>query len=615
MKKRLLSLFLALALLCALVLPATAVDSDFVVKNGKLTRYTGSGGAVAIPDGVTSIGNNVFFNQTGLTSITIPNSVTNIGKSTFNGCTGLTSITIPNSVTSIGGGAFNGCTGLTSITIPSSVTSIGDRTFGYCTCLTNITVEDNNPKYSSQDGVLFSKDRTQLICYPGGKTGDYTIPGGVTSIEYSAFSNCAGLTGIMIPNSVVSIGDSAFGDCIGLTGMTIPNSVTSIGDSAFLRCENLTSVNIPNSVTSIGAGAFSSCTGLTSITIPNGVTSIGDSAFHNCTGLTSMTIPNSVTSVGNYAFSACTDLTSVIFPNGIARIGDSTFLNCTGLTSVTIPASVTAIEKYAFYTCTGLTDVYYAGTEAQWGKISIGKLNESLIGATIHYNSAASDTAVTPPPAAKIVLRLETGNIIVETEKGQPMKAPANPVKEGYTFGGWYGDEALTSPWNFNAPVTGDMTLYAKWTPVSSSATQTGKSSQTITVDGKKVELDAYTLKADSNGGDVTYVKLRDVAAVLNGTQAQFDVQWLNGAIYVAAQTPYVSQNGTELKSIATKDNSFQWNTNPILFSGVIQPLEGIILIDKNEGGHTFFKLRDLGAAIGFKVDWSAEQGIFIETK
>lgn len=223
-------------------------------------------------------------------------------------------------------------------------------------------------------------------------------------------------------------------------------------------------------------------------------------------------------------------------------------------------------------------------------------------------------TAVAPD---MVTVTLKTGDSdkTVETVKGEPMKVPTNPTKEGHTFSGWYTDEALTTAWNFDRNVDRSMTLYAKWTPVSSSATQTGKSSQTITVDGKKVELDAYTLKADSNGGDVTYVKLRDVAAVLNGTQAQFDVQWLNGAIYVAAQTPYVSQNGTELKSIATKDNSFQWNTNPILFSGVIQPLEGIILIDKNEGGHTFFKLRDLGAAIGFKVDWSAEQGIFIETK
>ena len=128
----------------------------------------------------------------------------------------------------------------------------------------------------------------------------------VTSIGFSAFYRCSGLTELTIPNSVISIGESAFRDCSGLTELTIPNSVTSIGDRAFSNCSGLTGqLIIPNSVTSIGEAAFRDCSGLAELTIPNSVTSIGNNAFSGCSGLTELTIPNSITSIGSFAFSDC----------------------------------------------------------------------------------------------------------------------------------------------------------------------------------------------------------------------------------------------------------------------------------------------------------------------
>ena len=180
----------------------------------------------------------------------------------------------------------------------------------------------------------------------------------VTSIGERAFSNCSGLTSVIIPNSVTSIGQSAFYNCSGLTSVTIPNSVTSISGSAFRSCSSLTSVTIPNSVTSIGEYTFSNCSGLTSVTIPNSVTSIGREAFRNCSGLTSVTIPNSVTSIDWYAFYNCSGLTSVTIPNSVTSIGVYAFYGCSGLTSVTIPNSVTYIDEQAFANCDELTDVY-----------------------------------------------------------------------------------------------------------------------------------------------------------------------------------------------------------------------------------------------------------------
>ena len=174
-------------------------------------------------------------------SYTIPNSVTTIDFGAFECCNNLTSITIPNSVTYIYRDAFRYCNNLTSVTIPNSVTSIGDWAFDGCNNLTNITVDIENENYSSENGILFNKDKTELICFLSAKSdSSYTIPNSVTSIGSYAFSGCNNLTSITIPNSVTSIGSYAFSGCDNLTSITIPNSVTSIGIYAFRNCDNLT---------------------------------------------------------------------------------------------------------------------------------------------------------------------------------------------------------------------------------------------------------------------------------------------------------------------------------------------------------------------------------------
>ena len=127
-------------------------------------------------------------------------------------------------VTALGGGAFSDCSGLTSVTIPISVTYIGNNAFSDCSRLGNITVDPGNANYSSIDGILFNKDATSLICCPGAKT-TVTIPNSVTSIGYSAFWGCSGLTSLTIPNSVTSIGDRAFFDCSNLEAIYVQSQV------------------------------------------------------------------------------------------------------------------------------------------------------------------------------------------------------------------------------------------------------------------------------------------------------------------------------------------------------------------------------------------------------
>jgi len=251
--------------------------------------------SVSIGNGVTSIGNNAFSYCTNLTAInvdtantayssqdgilynknntslirypqgktvafTIPNSVTSIGSNAFANCANLTGVSIPNTVTSIGAYAFNS-SGLASITIPNSVTSIGDNAFTGCKNLTAINVDAANTAYSSQDGVLYNKNKTTLLVYPTGKTGAFIIPSGVTTIKSYAFSNCTNLTGVTIPSGVTTIESFAFYGCTNLTSVTIPSTVTSMWGFALSGCTNLTSVTFQGTIPSSGFSTASNFDG------------------------------------------------------------------------------------------------------------------------------------------------------------------------------------------------------------------------------------------------------------------------------------------------------------------------------------------------------------------
>lgn len=320
---------------------------------------------VTIPHGLTDIGNEAFEQCTGLTSVTLPNSLSSISPRVFQDCSGLTSVSIPNSVTTIGFMAFFGCTGLTSVTIGKGVTDIQlNDAFAHCPSLVSITVDLLNPAYSSLEGVQFNKSHTVLIQYPEAKVADYVIPESVKTVVSPAFSG-SGLRSVTINNSLTSVG--GFSGCTGLTRVTIGSAVTEIEPSAFEGCTGLTSLTMPETVTTIGDQAFYGCTGLTSVSIPNRVTDIGFYAFYGCSGLTSLTIGNSVTRIGSVAFQGCTGLTKVTIPDSVAGIGISTFRGCTGLTTLTIGNGLTDIQDSSFSGCTGLKSVYFLGNAPRVG--------------------------------------------------------------------------------------------------------------------------------------------------------------------------------------------------------------------------------------------------------
>ena len=279
-------------------------------------------------------------------------------------------------VTCIGGCAFQNCYKLTTITIPSSVISEGGWVFNGCIAMTEINVDSDNPAFSSDNGIMYDKNKTTLLYCPGGKT-QIEIPSTVTSIGSAAFWYNK-MTSITIPNSVKSIGSNAFCYCDELTSINIPSSVESIGRSVFSECKKLTEISVDsnNPYFTVEDGVVFNkdksillfCLGTKTgeYIIPNTVKSIGDFAFDCCRKLTSIIIPNTVTSIGDYVFDACFALSSIIIPNSVTSIGNGAFRD-SHITSITIPSSVTNIGYGAFEWVNNVVNLSSVTSEDNWG--------------------------------------------------------------------------------------------------------------------------------------------------------------------------------------------------------------------------------------------------------
>ena len=309
-------------------------------------------------------------------------------------------------------------------------------------------------------------------------------------------------TVVVIPSkingvTVETIGHGAF-ERSAVTSVTVPDSVTAILDRAFANCFQLTNISIPNSVTSIGFSAFEHCTSLKSITLPSSLRNISMFLFHNCSQLTTIQIPDSVLSIQDYAFG-----------------------NCISLETIRIPVSVTSIGNLAFARCPSSMTVTYSGSKKQWNKIN-GKdelLNIPLVCNKLEatFNPDTGDPTVTkfidndknsqftelvPEPTTENYTfagwyngdekfdftTVPTGDVTLTakwtakdyevsfiTEHGktptsqnvpynEPAKDPGTLTEEGYTFDGWYADEAHNTKFDFTQPIKHNTTVYAKWT-------------------------------------------------------------------------------------------------------------------------------------------------------
>ncbi len=433
---------------------------------------------VRLPDTVTTIGPAAFYYCTSLKEFRFPANLREIGPDAFHYCISLEEITIPASVTRVGGGVFTLCYELKKVTIESwfSIEQWGNYStsmgvFEYCPALESVTIGAGNSVVIPQ--------RTFSQCY---NLKEIILPDNLEVIENAAFAYCEKLKEINLPDSVTYIGSSAFAYCESLETIEIPDLVTYIGNAAFAYCESLKSIEIPDSVTYMGAQVFLGCSSLTEapfmknateikendflwcssireLTIPDTVTTLGTGSFAWCTGLSKINWNRNLTSVASLAFQHCDGLVQLELPDSIEAVGYRSFADCVHLTTVSLSQNTTVIGEGAFLNCPAITDVYYDGTEAQWNEMYIGKDNEALLNANIHFVARLTYDANGGENAPESVYA--DGEVNVSTKI---------PTRFGYIFKGWATTQnsldAAYQPGDTLNLSDGGMTLYAVWTPI-----------------------------------------------------------------------------------------------------------------------------------------------------
>ena len=406
-------------------------------KTVTITKYTGTESTVILPSTISGW------------------PVTKIGEAAFQDNTTITSVTIPDSVTEIGANAFAGCTNLTSVNYK------GDWS--------NLTIQSGNPAVEDAakdaaneqlfDFKFILNNTAVIVIRYKGTAADVTIPSRykgkpVTAIDHVAFHN----------NSAV-------------TSVTIPDSVTSIPDDAFSHCSQLTNISIPNSVTFIGFSAFNSCTSLKSITLPSSLSTIQSYAFYNCGNLKTIRIPVSVTSIGNCAFDVCPSLMTVTYPGSKTQWDAIT----KGSNNDVLENNLICAKLEATFTADG--ESISTQTIDRGGKFTKPteppKENHTFAG---WYNGDEkfdfdADTT-NAPNVLNLVAKWDINKYTVQFVSDHGSFADQTieyggtidpdkltiPTVEGYTFDGWYTDDTYKIKFDFTTPITGNTTVYAKWT-------------------------------------------------------------------------------------------------------------------------------------------------------
>lgn len=476
---------------------------SFDLTTGTITEYNGTDTVVVIPSKINGV------------------TVTTIGTDAFLGLN-ITSVTIPASVTEIGSNAFAGCTNLTSVhyagdwsnlTIQSGNPAVQDAA--------NAPLFDFEFIPPDNTAVIVTNYKYN------GAAADVTIPSRyqgkpVTTIGHAAFFNSA-VTSVTIPDSVTSISDEAFINCPKLTNISIPNSVTYIGFSAFSSCTSLKSITLPSSLSFISGALFLGCSQLTTIHIPVSVTSIGNNAFADCPSLMTVTYPGSKTQwdditkgrnsdvLENHLICAMLEATFTadgesISTQTIDRGGKFTEPAAPSKENHTFAGWYNGDEKFDFdadttnapnvlelvakwekskYTVQFVSDHgSFADQTIEYGKlIETDKLTiPEVEGYTFDgwYTDATRtkefdfSTPITSNTTVYARWTAKDYEVSFITEHGKTPTSqnvpynetatdPGKLSAEGYTFIGWYADEAHKTKFDFSTPITGDTKVYAKW--------------------------------------------------------------------------------------------------------------------------------------------------------
>lgn len=518
---------------------APSRDFTFDATTGTIKKYNGNDTVVVIPPTisswpVTKIGEDAFQDNTTITSVTIPDSVTEIGANAFAGCTNLTSVNY------IGGD-------WSKLTIQSGNPAVEDaakdaaneQLFDFEFILNNTAVVVISYKGTAADVTIPSRYK--------GKP--------VTVIDPVAFYNNSTVTSVTIPDSVTAIPDYAFGFCSQLTNISIPNSVTFIGFSAFNSCTSLKSITLPSSLSTIQSYAFYNCGNLKTIRIPVSVTSIGNYAFDVCPSLMTVTYPGSKTQwddnitkgsnndvLENHLI--CAKLEATFTADG-ESISTQTIDRGKNFTKPAAPSKenhtfagwYNGDEKFDFDAdTTNAPNVLELVAKWDINQYTVQFVSEhgSFADQTIEHGKPIGTGKPTIPPVEGFTFdgwytdenrtiefdftKPITSNTTIYakwtandyevsfiTEHGNAPDSqnvkyngtaddPGKLTAEGYTFIGWYADEAHKTKFDFSTPITGDTKVYAKWeknAPVLPDTYELNVSGAFVYVDGVDVTASA----------------------------------------------------------------------------------------------------------------------------
>ena len=304
--------------------------------------------------------------------------------------------------------------------------------------------------------------------------------------------------------TVTKIGMGAFNST--LEEVTLPPTLDEIEDSAFFKCSSLTEITIPEGVTKIGTNAFYGCSQLTSITIPSTIKNM-DTAFPSNPKLSQVTLTNGIYRISSSAFKDCTGLTEIKIPTSVYEICSDAFNGCTGLTSVTLEKGINIINRNAFKDCTNLNDVKYNGHKTDWENVRVSiagndtltskvqylcDINFDLNGGTINGSNTVNKQTVYSNE------KLGTAKCY---PNGQPFVVPSDPVREGYTFLGWYTQAEGGTKYTFTEAVSSNIILYAHWNAHSHTVTlENDENKETNSYDyGSSVSVPTPTKKTGYN--------------------------------------------------------------------------------------------------------------------
>lgn len=333
-------------------------------------KYNGEAEKVVIGDEITAVGAAAFYGFSALQEVKLGQAVEFVGENAFFYCIALRTVNFPASLKYVGAKAFyndllhseNGFTfpeGMlyigfeafhsafkeNTVFIPASLTEIADGAFSNM-FVAAFSVDENNPRYASVDGVFFDKDITTLINYPADKRDtQYEVPNTVTTIRKDAIETTTTLEKIVIPASVSSIEEGAIFWNYALT------SVEVAAENSNYKAEN---------------GVLFTKDGKTLLCYPC------------ASDRTEYTVPQGTERLGNYAMSLAKNLKELHIGEGLTAIGNYGLFSCENLQKLGWPKSLTSIEDQAFETCNALTEIRYAGTSAEWKKVTIGKDNDLL---------------------------------------------------------------------------------------------------------------------------------------------------------------------------------------------------------------------------------------------